>query len=157
MNKHLKYLSYVLRHKYFVFVECCKVGLFWQGLVHDLSKFSSIEWFPYVEFFYGDSGWVRGSSVRPPKDIDDKFDFAWLCHQHNNPHHWQYWIRHGDDGTIRVFPMSDKHRKEMLCDWKGAGKAITGSNDSKNWYMVNRDKMTLHEETRKWIEQQLEV
>jgi len=157
MNKHLKYLSYVLRHKYFVFIECCKVGLFWRGLVHDLSKFRPSEWFSYTEFFYGEYGWKRGSDQRPPQEIDDAFDFAWLFHQHRNPHHWQFWIRKGDDGTIRVFPMPDKYRKEMLCDWKGAGKAITGSNDSKNWYLANKDRMVLHEETRKWIEEQLGI
>lgn len=37
---HLAYLWYVLRHKYFVFVECCRLGVPWRGLVHDLSKLS---------------------------------------------------------------------------------------------------------------------
>ena len=51
--KHFKYASYVLRHKLFVGLECFKVGLFWRGLVHDLSKLRPSEWLPYARHFYG--------------------------------------------------------------------------------------------------------
>ena len=50
--KHLKYLCYVLRHKWYVFIECCKLGIPVRGLVHDLSKFRPSEWFPYANFIH---------------------------------------------------------------------------------------------------------
>ena len=54
MNKYLKYLSYVLRHKWFVMLACFKVKLFWQGITHDLSKFLPDEFISlderYLEF-----------------------------------------------------------------------------------------------------------
>ena len=53
MKPHWIYLQYVLRHKWYVFQECLKYGLIWEGIVHDLSKFRPSEWFPYVEFLYG--------------------------------------------------------------------------------------------------------
>ncbi len=157
--KHLKYLSYVLRHKWYVFIECCKLGIFWQGIVHDLSKFLPSEWFPYAEHFYGSKAkqWRDSTGYYKPTDTGDPaFDFAWLLHQKRNKHHWQWWILPEDEGGIKIFPMPDKYRREMLADWRGAGRA-QGKPDTKAWYFANKDKMQLHPETRAWIERQLGV
>jgi len=51
--KHLAYLRYVLRHKWFVLLACWRAGLYWRGIVHDWHKFLPSEWFPYVEHFHG--------------------------------------------------------------------------------------------------------
>lgn len=146
--KYLNYLKYVIRHRWFVFLECCKLGVPWRGLVHDLSKFLPSEFFPYAEFFYG----KRGSDQRTPEHIDTAFDLSWLMHQKRNPHHWQYWMRFGDDGTTRVFEMPEVYIREMVADWKGAGKAITGKDDAKGWYLKNKDKMQLDPQTRLQVE-----
>lgn len=96
MKAHLAYLWYVLRHKWFVFLECWRLGIPWLGVVHDMSKFTPGEWFPYVNHFYGpDSHHKDGSHA--PKQIRDEtgyykptntgdaaFDFAWLLHQKRN-------------------------------------------------------------------------
>jgi hypothetical protein len=53
--RHLRYLSYVLRHKWWVLVAGLKVGApLWRLLIHDWSKFTPAEWGPYVATFYGD-------------------------------------------------------------------------------------------------------
>ena len=83
------------------------------------------------------------------------FDYAWLLHQKRGKHHWQWWILPEDDGGIKVLPMPDKYRKEMLADWRGAGKA-QGTPDSYKWYMHNKEKMQLHPDTRKWVECELQ-
>ena len=44
MTRYDRYLWYVIRHKWFVGVECVKRGLWWRGLVHDLSKFVKEGW-----------------------------------------------------------------------------------------------------------------
>lgn len=36
--KTFKYLSYIIRHKWFVFIAACKLGIPWRGITHDLSK-----------------------------------------------------------------------------------------------------------------------
>lgn len=54
-------------------------------------------------------------------------------------------------------PMPDVYRREMLADWRGAGMAITGKDKTAEWYCKNRDKMKLHPETRKWIEDRLGI
>ena len=167
MNKFFKYLWYVMRHKYFVFIECCKLGIPFQGLTHDLSKLLPSEWIPYANFFYGkyltpdeiQSSAIEYRITQPEstESVKNKFDIAWLHHQHRNRHHHQYWLLRNDDGTITALPMPDKYREEMLADWHGAGMAINGINETAKWYLENKKKMTLHELTREWIEIQLGV
>ena len=142
MKKYIKYLSYIIRHKCFVFVECCKLGIPWRGLVHDMSKFLPREFFPYVDFFYGEKDQVA-------------FDFAWHWHQKLNKHHWQWWILKYDSGELIIFEMPMAYRKEMLADWRGASRAITGKDNTVQWYSENKDKMQLASETRKWIERNI--
>jgi hypothetical protein len=107
MKAHLKYLSYVLRHKWFVLIACWKMGLFWRGLVHDLSKFTPAEWFPYVRYFYGtkeatgrklwDGVGQFVDEMEVPKKVQDDFDLAWNHHQKRNSHHWQYYLLSPDN------------------------------------------------------------
>jgi hypothetical protein len=163
MAKHLKYLWYVLRHKYYVLIECYKLGILWRGLLHDLSKFSPSEWFPYVDYFYGNypvfkelpAGIKSQYFGKTQEDVERYFDIAWLNHQNLNKHHWQWWILQEDDGGTKALEMPEVYRKEMLADWRGAGKAINGFDDTYNWYLNNKDKMILHDNTREWIEEML--
>lgn len=163
MLAHLHYLSYVLRHKWFVFWECVKLGIIWRGIIHDLSKFRWSEWLPYVRYFYGKyPKWDDVKRILPAYDgpteesVTGDFDIAWLLHQHRNPHHWQYWLLIQDDESDKILPMPDKYRREMLADWRGAGQAC-GTPDTYKWYLAHKDKIQLHPETRLWIERQLGI
>jgi len=125
-------------------MECIKIGVpLRQAIMHDMSKFLPSEWFPYTNYFYG---------------IKDKnsFYYAWFKHQKRNKHHWQWWVLRLDDGGVKAVPMPDKYRREMLADWRGAGKAKGLSDNTKEWYLLNSTKMILHMETRTWIEGQLD-
>jgi len=161
MRAHLVYLSYVLRHKWYVLLECIKFGILWQGLVHDWHKFLPGEWFPYVHYFYGADGKPHPrrdetGGYKPTDTGDAVFDYAWLLHQKRGRHHWQWWVLPEDEGGVKVLSMADCYRREMLADWRGAGKAC-GTPDTHKWYAAHREKMQLHPETRLWIEQQLGV
>jgi len=125
--KYIKYLRYIIRHKYFVLVECWKRGLYWRGLTHDLSKLRPSEFFPYANHFYGSKEGIKkgrdSTGYYKPTDTGDKvFDFAWLLHQKRNRHHWQWWVLPEDKGGVKVLEMDKADRLEMLCDWIGAGK-----------------------------------
>jgi len=160
MKHHFQYLKYVIRHKWFVFQECRKLGIFWAGVWHDWSKFRHDEWFPYANFFHGDGpSWTDGwlGWLKDGKDINSEFDVAWLKHQNRNPHHWQYWVIYEDCGVVKPLPMPDRYRREMLADWRGAGRAINGKDDTKTWYLRKRGNMYLHTETRQWVEQMLGI
>lgn len=146
-TQYIKYLKYVLKHKWFVMIECFKHGLFYQGIVHDLSKFLPSEFFPYAEYFYG-----KGNNRK-------EFEFAWLLHQKRNKHHWEWWILHEEYGAAKIFEMPDKYAKEMLCDWVGAGKAMGKHSpkddiykETREWYKINRDKINLSPDTKLFIE-----
>ena len=146
MKKYLRYLWYIVRHKWFVLLGCWNYGLLWRGITHDWSKFLPSEFIPYAQHFYGPDEY-KGS----PKG-KYKFNFAWLLHQKRNSHHWQWWLLPLDSGTTSLFPMSNDDLLEMIADWDGAGRAINGKVDTLSWYQANKDKMTLHPTTRECIE-----
>ena len=153
MKKHWKYLNYIIRHKWYVMIECFKIGLIWRGLVHDLSKFLPDEWFPYANYFYGPKGTKtsrrdKTGYYKPYETGDAKFDMAWLKHQKRNKHHWQWWVLPKDDGGTVLMPMPVTYVLEMICDWQGAGRARGYGNDILSWYQTNRDNMCLAGVTR---------
>ena len=152
MIKNIKYLRFVIVHKWFVFLECCKRGIVWQGIIHDWTKFLPVEWFPYVTNFYGKA--EHKESNKPA------YDYAWLHHQKLNKHHWQWWVLHRDYGEIEALPIPDKYRKEMLSDWIGVGRAFgckDGLSDAREWYLKARDNMVIHDKTKEWIEKELNL
>jgi hypothetical protein len=156
---HRRYGRYVLRHKWFVLLAGLPLRVpLRQLIVHDWSKFTPLEWFGYARFFYGPhAGAARGpQDVQAPADVRAAFDRAWLAHLHRNPHHWQYWVLRLDDGGERCLPMPDRYRREMLADWRGAGRAL-GFTDTPAWYLRNREHIALHPETRAWVERELGV
>lgn len=138
---HLKYASYVVRHKWFVLLAGLRTGApIWRLVIHDWSKLTPAEWFPYVQTFYG--------APRP-----HAFDHAWLHHQHRNPHHWQHWLLREDGGATKTLRMPEKFVREMVADWMGAGRAITGRWDVAGWYYGGAGaRMVLHPEVREQVE-----
>lgn len=165
MKKHFKYLKHLFRHKYFVFVAGLKVGApVWRLIIHDWTKFLPSEYFPYVNFFYGhkiseddEQRMIRLMGYCPKhkteKYIEEQFDRAWLLHQNRNKHHWQYWVLTEDSGKSIPLSIPSKYAKEMVADWAGAGRTITGKWDIKEWYQENRHKMNIHAETKTEIEE----
>ncbi len=219
--RHWKYLKYVLRHKWFVFVECLKLGVpIWFAIFHDWSKFLPSEWRAYADYFYGEkvqaprNAMITNSEGKlvphmvASDEVKADFNRAWNAHQKRNKHHWQYWLlrmdkpepqfwRQSHDGGMShvtladgngktaaliydadlswlkveretelalvrdlnsvpiPLPMPDVYRREMLADWRGAGRAINGNDNTLEWYRQNRDNIQLHPETRGWIEYQL--
>jgi hypothetical protein len=150
MSKHLRYLSYVLRHKWFVLVECWRMGLYWQGITHDLSKFLPREWFAYCRRF------SNGDEYQKAIDkalTDPRYRMAWHLHQKHNSHHWQWWLTPKEGGGNRILPMSSVARREMIADWKAMNRMY--KTDIKKWYLGYKDKLVVHPETRQWIEAEL--
>jgi len=165
MNQYIKYLKYLLMHKWYVSKECYKEGLYKRALFHDISKFLPSEFIPYSNFFYNKStkkGRDDSGYYKPTDTGNAAFDFAWLLHQKRNQHHWQWWVLPEDDGGIKVLEMSKTSVKEMMCDWIGAGKAQgfhSPPNDryheTRIWYSKNKSNMNLHQNTRNYIEDTL--
>lgn len=141
MRRHWAYFKYVVRHKWFVFLAARKCGCgFWQALIHDWHKFLPSEWFPYARTFYKPDG-----SRQYVESLE--FARAWNLHQKRGRHHWQFWMLTWDRGETTPLPMPDRYLREMVADWWGAGRAITGKWDAPNWFAQNVEKMKLHEQT----------
>ena len=156
--KHARYLWYVVRHKWFVTLECLRHGLLWRGVRHDLSKFLPSEWLAYVNYFYGDREppkTAKGYNVADDPKRDRAFDEAWLRHIHRNDHHWQFWLLRKDSGESVALPMPRAAWLEMLCDWRGAGQAQGAGTDwtqTRQWYTENKVRIILHSDTRADVE-----
>lgn len=159
---HWKYFKYVVKHKYYVALECFKHGLYWRGLIHDIDKFYPNRWFPYVNYTFSEH-YKRDKTgyYVPAISKDENFVKAWFLHQKYSEHHWQWWILPYEEGKTKVLPMTPKAKLEMVCDWCGASRAQKngGWNSErgvKAWYKANKDRMTFHPQTREWIERFLD-
>lgn len=118
MKEYLRYLKQILKHKKYVFEECKSCGIPWQGIVHDLSKFSKEEFFSSAKYFYGNQS-------PHYKDAEENgYSLAWLHHKGCNKHHWEYWTDfYEDTGEVKANKIPYRYVVEMVCDWIGAGKA----------------------------------
>ena len=152
IRRHLAYLRYVLRHKYYVWRGCQIVGglSLWRAIVHDWDKFLPDEWFPYARTFYAPDG--SKQYIESPE-----FAAAWNKHQKRNRHHWQWHLITWDRGDTEALPMPEIDVREMAADWIGAGWAITGNPDPLPWYGKNREKIKLHPASRELLEELLLV
>lgn len=138
---HLRYARYLAVHKWFVLIAGLKVGApLWRLLIHDWSKLTPAEWGPYVRRFYDKE-----------RERPGEFDSAWRHHQEHNPHHWQFWLR-GNGYEPAPTLMPEHFAREMVADWMGAGRAITGCWEVAEWYDKNAEKMVLHPATRAYVE-----
>ena len=114
-----KHLKKIITHKIYVGYYCFKFGIPIQGLLHDLSKFSPVEFFESVKYYQGD---------KSPIDACKKangWSKAWMHHKGRNPHHYEYWMDDFDHGG-KPLMMPAKYAIEMLCDYLGAGRAYMG-------------------------------
>ena len=119
MNPYWQHFKTVCKHKREVFKECRACGLFWQGLLHDMSKFGITEFLPSVRHFQG-----HRSPIEAEKESIG-YSKAWLHHKGHNKHHWEYWTDFADDGSIIANEIPMNYVIEMICDWVGAGKVYS--------------------------------
>lgn len=116
-----KHIGLVIRHKHKVFINCAKCGLFFRGLVHDMSKFSPTELFESARYYQGN---------RSPIGVcrrENGVSLAWLHHKGRNKHHIEYWL----DPDCTVTPiMPYKYAVECICDKLAATKTYKGKDYS---------------------------
>ena len=128
---------------------------------HDESKYSTEEYDAYDKYFYGGN--------RSYKVVQD-FNYAWLHHIHQNPHHWQYWVLINDDpgedenGTPHEYPFGNfvalmiplPYIFEMIADWWSFSWKSGNLFEIFNWYAEHRNYQYIHPESRKIVERVLE-
>ena len=115
------HLKTIFIHKWWVFIYCCKCGLFWRGIKHDMSKFSPTEFFESIKYYTGTS-----SPIDACKKVNG-YSKAWQHHKGRNTHHYEHWTDNYDSGTTSIqMPLEDA--MEMICDYLAAARAYMGKN-----------------------------
>ena len=85
MGHPIKHFLTITKHRHVVIYHCFKAGILWQGLRHDLSKYSPTEFREGAKFFLGD---------RSPTEAERReygYSKAWMHHKGRNRHHFEYW------------------------------------------------------------------
>ena len=152
--KALSHFKTITKHKWYVLQYCFRAGLYWQGLTHDLSKYSPIEFLVGAKYYQGD---------RSPNDMermDKGYSAAWLHHKGRNRHHLEYWIdyKRQSDGTMRLagMPMPKKYVVEMFCDRLAASRIYRGKDFDPaapyEYYMRGKHATLLHEDAAELLE-----
>lgn len=119
--KLIEHFITITRHRHMVIRHCFRAGIGFQGLFHDLSKYSPTEFKVGAKYYLG---------YKSPNDVERaKFGYstAWLHHQGRNKHHFEYW-RDYDVNTHLIAPvkMPLRYAKEMFCDRVAASKIYKG-------------------------------
>ena len=143
------HLKTILTHKFWVFYYSCKLGIPWRGLVHDLSKFSPIEFWESVKYYQGG----KRSPINACKE-DKGYSLAWQHHKGRNPHHYEYWTDNYDTGTTNI-EIPEKYVKEMIADYMAAGRTYNGKSftidDEIKWWNNCKDFKFIHPKTKELI------
>lgn len=146
MRNILGHLKTILVHKWWVFYYCCKLGIPLQGIVHDLSKFSPVEFFESVRFYQGGK-----SSPIPAAKKKQGYSLAWQHHKGRNKHHYEYWTDNYDLGTTCI-KMPYKYVLELIADYLAAGRTYNGKNftfvDEYEWWVKARETRKMHQDTK---------
>ena len=154
MNKFFGHLSTVAKHRHKVFLHCCKAGIPFQGLTHDLSKFSPTEFIPSVKHYQG----TRSPNEGEREDYG--YSLAWMHHKGRNRHHFEYWTDY-DPVTRLMTPvrMPEKYVVEMFCDRVAASKTYKGKDyrdtDPLAYFMRAKPRRRIHPESSDLLEKLL--
>ena len=146
------HLRTIRRHKRLVIRHCFAVGLYRQGLLHDLSKYAPVEFLAGVRYYRGNR------SPNEIERIERGYSAAWLHHKGRNKHHLEYWMDYPPRGGHQLvgMPMPTRYVVEMFCDRMAASKNYRGKDyrDSDPWdyYARSRASELLHEKPRRELE-----
>ena len=120
---------------------------------HDSSKWMPEEYEPYDAYFYGPDG--VNNENGPSEEVENAFNYAWLKHIHNNPHHWQHWVLINDDPTpgkeSAVLEMPDRDILEMICDWLSFSWRKGDLYEMFNWWNEHSNHIMLGPKTKEKV------
>ena len=149
--KAWKHFKTITMHRLIVMVGCFRVGLYWQGLTHDLSKYSPTEFLSGAKYYQGTR------SPNTAEREDKGYSQAWMHHKGRNRHHYEYWTdMNRATRNYESVPMPRKYLAEMVMDRRAAcityqGDAYTDAS-ALNYFMGSRERELMHPQTREELE-----
>ncbi len=151
----------ITKHRMLVCEGCFKIGLYYQGLTHDLSKYSPSEFLVGVKYYQG----TRSPNNAEREDIG--YSSAWLHHKGRNKHHYEYWIDYNTRGEIAgedvLIPveMPDRYLAEMIMDRIAASKVYKGKDYTDSaaleYFLGGIEMVPMHPNTKKSLYRYLRI
>lgn len=153
------HLHTINAHKKSVMRMCFACGLYYQGLMHDMSKYSPREFIVGAKYYQGDR------SPNNAEREDRGFSSAWLHHKGRNRHHYEYWLDYAPDpqNGVRLIGMymPVRYVVEMFCDRVSASKTYKGDaykpTDPLDYYTRGKVDGMIHERSRALLEELLHM
>ena len=135
LKKFFGHLNTVNKHRFLVFKYCVKAGIPFRGLVHDLSKYSLLEFLEGVKYYNGNF-----SPISTCKKVNG-YSKAWLHHKGRNKHHFEYWYDFNSPLKTPVIPY--KYVVELICNNIAASKTYLKDkwnlNSQLNYFLNRKD------------------
>lgn len=143
-----KHLHTINKHRFKVFILCTKVGIPIHGLIHDLSKYSPIEFLEGVKYFQGNYSPIVNCKK------ENGYSLAWIHHKNHNKHHYEYWYDYESKIETPIIPF--KYFLEMLCDTLAAGQTYQGKKWTKEYQLTywneTKDKTKMNKNMKKLLD-----
>ena len=156
MAHPIKHFVTITKHRNKVISHCFRAGIGWQGLFHDLSKYSPTEFIPGARYYLGDR-----SPTEKERAIHG-YSIAWIHHKGRNKHHFEYWTDvNPETKRYEPVPMPLNYITEMFCDRVAASKIYQGDKytdaSALEYYRRGNPRSKMHEITADTLEEWLEM
>jgi len=153
LANYFEHFKTVHRHRSLVRKYCFRLGLYWQGLTHDLSKYSPTEFIASAKYYQGDH------SPNDQQRREEGYSSSWMHHKGRNRHHFEFWTDYALDGSgITGIEMPGKYVAEMFCDRLAASRVYRGSafkqSDPYEYFLRGKNKrLLIHPNTSDLLEE----
>ena len=156
MKKYIKHFITITKHRHMVMKLCFKMGIYKQGLLHDLSKYS------YVEFVNSAKNYAGTYSPTINERKVKGYSEIWMHHKGRNKHHYEYWTDFSTKENKYVpIKVPINYVKEMICDRIAASKVYMKDKYTKSsaleYFNRTTDGRDMHPETRDLLRSWLEL
>lgn len=149
--KPWQHFKTITRHRMIVMAGCFRIGLYWQGLTHDLSKYSFTEFWHGAKYFQG---------VRSPNAAEREekgYSEAWMHHKGRNRHHYEYWTdMNMQTRCYEPVPMPRRYMAEQIMDRRAACIVYQGEDYTSasplDYFMKSRERELMHPQNRQELE-----
>lgn len=156
MGSAIGHFRTITKHRHKVIRNCYYAGILWQGLRHDLSKYSPTEFIPGAKFYVG---------TRSPNEIEREnygYSKAWMHHKGRNRHHYEYWTDINiNTKTIEPVKMPARFLAEMFCDRIAASKTYNKNTYTDHhpldYFCKGKAKFHMHPDTARELEKMLTI
>ena len=154
--KPWQHFKTITRHRLIVMAGCFRVGLYWQGLTHDLSKYSLTEFWVGAKYYQG----VRSPNAAEREDKG--YSEAWMHHKGRNRHHYEYWTDiNKETRQYESLPMPRRYLVEMVMDRRAACMTYQGADYTDGaalaYFRKSMERERMHPQTRQELDFLLEM